>query len=113
MPSTLKTGHFRRDAPSGLPDEVSQTLLTGSQFRMERIVSHGQQSPLGFWYDQDEHEWVLLLEGAATLRFEQDGSLLTLAPGMYVRIPAHVRHRVEWTAPDVDSIWLALFYRDG
>jgi cupin 2 domain-containing protein len=113
MPSTIKIGHFCRDAPSGLPEEVSQTLLAGSHLRMERIVSHGQQSPPGFWYEQDEHEWVLLLEGAAALRFEQGNHLLTLAPGMYVQIPAHARHRVEWTAPDVDSIWLALFYRDG
>jgi cupin 2 domain-containing protein len=47
------------------------------------------------------------------LRFEQGDLLLTLEPGMYAQIPAHARHRVEWTAPDVDSIWLALFYRDG
>ena len=109
----IKTGHFHRDAPSGLPDEVSEVLLRGGDMRMERIVSHGQCSPPGFWYDQDQHEWVMLLEGEATLRFERSGLALRLAPGMYVLIPAHERHRVEWTSPDVDTIWLALFYRDA
>lgn len=115
MAAMEKTGHFCRDAPAGLPEEVIETLLAGRSFRMERIVSHGQHSPPGFWYDQDEHEWVLLLEGAATLRFEgRDGErLLQMTPGMHVHIAAHERHRVEWTAPDTKSVWLALFYRDA
>lgn len=107
----IRTGHFLHDAPAGLPDEISETMLSGTGMRMERIVSHGQASPPGFWYDQDDHEWVMLLEGSATLRFEHEG-LLQLTPGMYVLIPAHVRHRVEWTAPNARSVWLALFFRD-
>lgn len=106
-------GHICGNLPSALPDEITQTLLAGGAFRLERIVSHGQQSPPGFWYDQDEHEWVMLLQGAAALRFEDGDRLLHLTPGMHVTIPAHQRHRVEWTTPDADSVWLALFYRDG
>ncbi len=109
----IKTRHFSADAPSGLPEEISEVLLRGRDLRMERIVSHGQCSPSGFWYDQEEHEWVLLLEGEATLRFERDDQVLRLTPGMYLQIPAHERHRVEWTTPDKRSIWLALFYRDA
>lgn len=107
----ITTGHFFHDAPSGLPDEISQVMLAGRDLRIERIVSHGQASPPGYWYDQDDDEWVMLLEGEATLRFEQGEQLLQLAPGMHVHIPAHRRHRVEWTAPDRRTVWLAVFYR--
>jgi cupin 2 domain-containing protein len=113
MPTMISHGHFFQDAATGLPDEISEVMLTGRDLRIERIVSHGQASPHGTWYDQDEDEWVMLLEGEATLRFacEHNDRLLRLAPGMHVHIPAHVRHRVEWTAPDRPTIWLAVFYR--
>jgi cupin 2 domain-containing protein len=104
-------GHFFQDAASGLPDEISEVLATGRGMRIERIVSHGQASPPGYWYDQDDDEWVMLLEGEATLRFEDGDRLLRLTPGMHLQIPAHARHRVEWTVPDRRSLWLAVFYR--
>ena len=106
-----RTGHFLLDAPTGLPDEISEVMLAGQGARIERIVSHGQASPAGFWYDQDEDEWVMLLEGEAALRIADDDQLLRLTPGMHVHIPPHVRHRVEWTAPDRRTVWLAVFYR--
>jgi len=109
----ISHGHFFQDAASGLPDEAIDVIATGRAVRIERIVSHGQASPPGYWYDQEEHEWVMLLEGGATLRFEDGDRLLRLAPGMHVHIPAHARHRVEWTAPDRRSVWLAVFYRDA
>jgi len=111
----ISHGHFFQDAASGLPDEISQIVLSGRGVRIERIVSHGQASPPGYWYDQDEDEWVMLLEGEATLRFDDgqsgDASLLRLTPGTHVHIPAHARHRVDWTTPDRRSVWLAVFYR--
>jgi cupin 2 domain-containing protein len=110
-PSMISHGHFLQDAASGLPDEIVEVMLSGRDVRIERIVSHGQASPPGYWYDQDEHEWVMLLEGEAALRFEGDQPLLRMTPGMHVHIPAHARHRVESTAPDRRSIWLAVFYR--
>ena len=112
MPSTIKTGHFCRDAPSGLPEEVSQTLLAGSHLRMERIVSHGQQSPPGFWYDQDQAEWVAVLKGEALLLFEGDEQPVRLGPGDHLTIPARRRHRVDWTTPDGPTVWLAVFYEE-
>ena len=112
MTGMISPGHFLQDAASGLPHEISEVMLTGHELRMERIVSHGQASPPGYWYDQDEHEWVMLLEGEATLRFEQDDQSLRLMPGMHVLIPAHVRHRVDWTTPAMRTVWLAVFYRD-
>ena len=97
------------DLPTHLPDELVQTLLTGSHLRIERIVSHGHASPEGLWYDQDEAEWVLLLQGAARLRFEDE--VMELKPGDHIDIPAHRRHRVEWTAPNGPTVWLAVYYQ--
>lgn len=102
------------DAIAGaLPDEITETLQTGSGVRIERIISHGHASPDGFWYDQDEDEWVLLLAGSAGLRFEDEAAERMLKPGDYLLIPAHCRHRVVWTAADTGTIWLAVFFTDG
>jgi cupin 2 domain-containing protein len=78
--------------------------------RIERIVSRGHRSPPDCWYDQYEHEWVVLLTGAARLRFAEPPTTMELAPGDHVHIRPHVRHRVEWTAPDRDTVWLAVFF---
>jgi cupin 2 domain-containing protein len=97
------------DLPTGLPNELIQLLVTAPGVRIERIVSHGHASLPDFWYDQDEAEWVVVLKGAARLRFE--GQTVELRPGDYITIPAHQRHRVEWTTPDEPTVWLAVFYR--
>lgn len=96
--------------PSDLPQELFETILNRSNVRIERIVSQGQSSPDGFWYDQDQYEFVVLLQGAARLRFE-DGEV-EMTPGSFIDIPAHKRHRVEWTSPNEPTIWLAVFYGD-
>jgi cupin 2 domain-containing protein len=96
--------------PENLPDELTETLVSTDGARIERIVSHGQASPEGFWYDQPEHEFVLLLSGAARLRFADVDEILELKPGDYLVIPAHRRHRVEWTSPNAPSVWLAVFF---
>jgi cupin 2 domain-containing protein len=96
------------DLPRHLPDELLNVLLDADDVRIERIVSHGHTSPDGFWYDQDRHEWVVVLKGAARLRFE-DGAV-EMMPGEFVNIPAHKKHRVEWTTPDGPTVWLAVHY---
>jgi cupin 2 domain-containing protein len=97
-----------------LPDaraaEAVETLFARSGLRIERVVSFGQGSPPGFWYDQDEGEWVLLLTGAARLLFADEATPRSLAPGDFVDIAPHRRHRVEWTDPGRPSVWLAVFY---
>ena len=98
------------DLPAHLPAEVVQTLVSAGRVRIERIISRGQASPDDVWYDQPEHEFVVVLRGAAQLRFE-DG-VLDLAAGSFITIPAHTRHRVEWTDPDQPTIWLAVLYSD-
>jgi cupin 2 domain-containing protein len=85
-------------------------LLVAPGLRLERIVSLGQATPPGEWLDQAQAEWVILLRGAAKLLFEGEASARDLKPGDYVDIPAHCRHRVEWTTPDEPTIWLALHY---
>jgi cupin 2 domain-containing protein len=95
--------------PAVLPQELMQTLLESPHIRIERIVSRGHASPDGFWYDQDQNEWVLLLTGKARLRFE-NREPLELLPGSYLNIPAHSRHRVDWTDPTQQTIWLAVHY---
>jgi len=93
-------------------EELFTKLLDSPSVRIERIVSHGHASPEGFWYDQDEHEWVVVLKGAARLRFEDDSRAIELKPGDSLTIPAHRRHRVEWTTPDEPTVWLAVHYKD-
>ncbi|WP_022949710.1 cupin domain-containing protein [Methylohalobius crimeensis] len=96
--------------PDTLPEEWFQALLSGNRFTLERIVSLGHATPAGQWYDQARHEWVVLLSGSAGVYFEGDESVQTLHPGDYVHIPAHRRHRVEWTDPKEKTVWLALHY---
>ncbi|HEX6441751.1 MAG TPA: cupin domain-containing protein [Stellaceae bacterium] len=102
-----------RDLPDARGDEVLDTILAAPGVRIERIVSHGQASPRGFWYDQREAEWVLLLAGAARLRFEDEPGSRLLGPGDCVHIAAHRRHRVDWTDPDRPTVWLAVFHPEA
>jgi cupin 2 domain-containing protein len=105
-------GNFFAPIPVKVPEEVIEVMLRTGSFRLERIISTGQATPEGEWYDQDTHEWVLLLAGGARLRLENDPQMIIMKPGDYIHIPAHRRHRVEWTDPDQLTIWLALHYRD-
>lgn len=96
--------------PIALPEELTETLVQAEYVRIERIVSEGHVSPPEFWYDQDENEFVLLVQGASRLRFED--SVLEMKAGDWLVIPAHRKHRVEWTTPDEKSVWLVVFYGD-
>lgn len=98
------------DIPSSLSEELVQAILNQPNLRIERIVSHGHASPDGFWYDQEQHEFVVLLKGAARLRFEDE--MIEMKPGSFLDIPAQRKHRVEWTTPDEPTVWLAIHYGD-
>ncbi len=92
-------------------DEFTETLIDSpGSMRIERIVSVGHASPENFWYDQEEDEWVMLLTGSASLRFDGQIEPVVLHSGDWVVIPAHVRHRVEWTDPELKTVWIAVFY---
>lgn len=95
--------------PDTLPEELVSVLVEGSDVRIERIVSDGHASPAGFWYDQDEDEWVLLLSGCAVLAFEDE--TVELQPGDCLLIPANRKHRVESTSQTGQTIWVAVFFQ--
>jgi cupin 2 domain-containing protein len=100
-----------RDLPNARGGEITDPILAAPGIRIERIVSLGQASPPGFWYDQAETEWVLLLAGAARLRFADEPEPRLLRPGDWVEIAPRRRHRVDWTDPTQPTVWLAVFYR--
>lgn len=90
-------------------EEVFEELFSQSNMRIERIVSCGQSSPPDFWYDQDWHEWVVLLQGKAGLEW-RNGTRHDLAVGDYLFIPAHQVHRVAYTSSEPACIWLAVHF---
>lgn len=96
--------------PIDLPEEVFENLVSTESIRIERILSHGQSSPKSGWYEQDEHEWVLVLSGFGVIEFE-DGRVITLNKGDYLNIKAHEKHKVQATSPDQTTVWLAIFYK--
>jgi cupin 2 domain-containing protein len=98
------------DLPDRADQETLVNLLTRPGVRIERIVSTGQSSPAGFWYDQAHGEWVAVLAGEAKLRFEDEPTARTLRAGDFVDIAAHRRHRVEWTRSSEPTVWLAVHY---
>ncbi|HZZ73024.1 MAG TPA: cupin domain-containing protein [Pirellulales bacterium] len=106
------TDNLFEDLQAAFPDELLTTLHAAGRLRIERIVSHGQASPPGFWYDQSQHEWVVVLRGAAVLRIEGQ-SPVELHAGDYLYLAAHQKHRVEWTTPDEPTIWLAVYYAEA
>lgn len=94
--------------PGHLPEELIETLCVNKNVRIERIVSHGHASEEGFWYEQQEHEFILLIQGNAELEFVD--KTIQLKPGDYLTIETGKKHRVKWTAPDMTTIWLVVFY---
>lgn len=96
--------------PDQLPEELIEIISGNGKVRIERIVSSGHSSADDFWYNQDSHEFVILLRGKAALRFRDNDKTIILNAGDYLEIPAHVKHRVAWTSPEEKTIWLAVHY---
>src|SRR5271156_6752027 len=107
----IRNGNMFADLPAPALDEAIIVLAEWPGARIERIVSTGQASPPGFWYDQDWTEWVVVLSGSAGVKIEGEDKPRILAPGGYLEIPPHVRHRVEWTDADEPTVWLAVHAR--
>jgi cupin 2 domain-containing protein len=96
--------------PPALSGEALETIVETDSVRIERIVSNGQATPQGEWYDQERDEWVLVLTGSAGLLFEGTLEPQRLVAGDYALIPAGCRHRVAWTDPAVKTVWLAVHF---
>ena len=104
--------NIHEEVPEALPEELIDVMAENGGVKIERIVSDGHASPEGFWYDQNENEWVLLISGSAVLSIEREGGLeqVEMTPGDYILLPAHRRHRVESTSQTEKTIWMAVFY---
>ena len=105
-----KAANLLADIPAAINTEIFERLVANDAVRIERIVSQGHSSPAQGWYDQDDNEWVVVLQGAGIIEFES-GDTVRLEAGDYVNLPAHTKHRVNWTDPDQQTIWLAVFYQ--
>ena len=101
-----------QNLPDKLDAEVFEKLFDNDRVLIERIVSLGQSSDEGFWYDQDQTEWVVVLSGEAEVEFEGEADVYHLRPGDCLTIPPHQRHRVAWTTPAEPTIWLAVHVRN-
>ena len=103
-------GNILAFLPGGGHGEVFEPLVERNGVRIERIVSHGEATPEGEWYEQAWDEWVLVLSGRAGLLVEGEAEPCDLGPGDYLELPAFCRHRVIWTAPDEPTVWLAVHW---
>jgi cupin 2 domain-containing protein len=106
----MKIKNIFNDIPSNLSKEILDEIILTDKIRIERIISKGQTSPENFWYDQEENEWVIVIKGKAKLKIIDEDELIELNEGDYINIPSHKKHRVEWTDPESETIWLAVFY---
>jgi cupin 2 domain-containing protein len=106
----MKANNLFLNIKEMISGEIFEALLKNEYLKLERIISDGHATSQGEWYDQDTNEWVILLQGSAGILFEGDTEVLVLQPGDYLNIPAHMKHRVEWTDPGEKTIWLALHY---
>ena len=106
----MDSNNLYNDIPTRLPEEVFTDVLDTDDFRVARIVSQGHASPDGFWYDQNQNEWVMVLEGVARIRFEARTRAVEPRRGDYLTIPAHKRHPVEWSLPDQRTVGLAVHF---
>ncbi|MEM9490720.1 MAG: cupin domain-containing protein, partial [Myxococcota bacterium] len=103
-------GNLLRGLPPSSSEETFENLFERPGLRVERIVSHGQITPPGQWYDQEQDEWVMVVSGAARLRIGGYDEL-DMTAGDWILLPAHCRHRVEWTDPAHPTVWLAVHFR--
>ena len=106
------SGQERRylNIPEELPNELFEHIICNSSFKLERIISKGHSTTEGQWFNQTKDEWVILLKGSAGIAIEGEEGTVVLKPGDYMHLPAHLKHRVEWTDPATATVWLALHY---
>ena len=108
MTVKVKSGSLTSGLELPGSEELVEALYERPGVRIERIVSSGQASPDGHWYDQDSDEWVLVVAGSARLRIDGEAEDRKLGEGDYVFLPAHCRHRVAWTRSEPPTVWLVI-----
>jgi len=105
----MKSENLFQSIPDVIEDEIFETLAQSNDVKIERIISKGHQSPESGWYVESKNEWVIVLKGEAIIAFAS-GEQEKLVAGSYINIPAHRKHRVAWTKPDAETVWLAVHY---
>ena len=105
----IEKGNIFASIPTELESEAFDLLAAHGDVRIERIVSKGHASPESGWYDQDQNEWVIVLRGEAIVTLE-DSKEVHLKAGDHLNIPAHTKHKVTWTSPDTETVWIAVHY---
>ena len=103
------TSNIFSNIPNKVPEEIFEILASGSNVKIERIISDGHKSDKDFWYNQEQNEFVIVLQGYAEIEFENDETI-PLTKGNYLNIPAHKKHRVNYTSLNEKTIWLAVYY---
>lgn len=106
---TINIENLFESLPEDISTEVFSEIIQGENIRIERIISKGHSSPEAGWYDQADNEWVIVLKGEAKLSFENNDDVY-LVSGSHLNIPAHTKHKVTWTKPNTETIWLAVHY---
>ena len=104
----MKLNNIFAEIPDELDNELMQVLQQSDNIKIQRIVSKGQVSPETGWYDQQQNEWVIVIKGEAVITFEQ--TEVAMQAGSYINIPAHTRHKVSWTHPDLETVWLVVYF---
>ena len=97
------------EIPKDLKEEIFEDIIKTNNLKIERIISHGHTSPKTGWYESEQNEWVIVLKGEAILSFENSEDV-RLNAGDYINIPALKKHKVSWTLPNEETIWLAIHY---
>ncbi len=105
----MKSKNIFESIPDNLDEEIFEQILQSENIKIERIISKGHRSPDSGWYDEEQNEWVIVLKGEAIISFE-NGIDINLKAGSHINIPAHKRHKVSWTDPKTETIWLAVHY---
>lgn len=105
----MNSENIFQSIPEVIEEEIFETLAQSNNVKIERIISKGHQSPESGWYDEIRNEWVIVLKGEAIIAFES-GEQEKLVEGSFINIPAHTKHRVSWTKPNTETVWLAIHY---
>ncbi len=107
---TINVENLFEFIPEDISEEIFTEIARGKNIKIERIISKGHISPESGWYDQDSNEWIVVLKGEAKLSFE-NGNDVHLVAGSHLTIPRRTKHKVTWTTPNTETIWLAIHYK--
>lgn len=106
----MKKANIFANIPPQIKEELFEDIVKNEGVKIERIISKGHITTEFEWYNQKMDEWVIVLKGEAILEFENSDDI-RLEEGDYLSIPANTKHRVSWTKPNEETVWLAIHYK--